>query len=443
MTAPLDSERGTPILREPLWYLATVALVVGAFVALVARDLPRFDWIRGYDAFAHARYVEVVAGARHLPTPAESSEWHTPPAWHVIVGALQRSVGNALDPVQQTGQWVAAACGLLAALATLALARELWPRRRALHLIALGLVAFSPAFVRASVMYHPETMAMLLATLGLLCTTRSIRPNEGKVVWAAVGAICFGFGVLTRAWVWPIALGALVVLTAGALLRAWPHGWRRFAVFVAIVAAISAPWLVHQKIEYGSAFAFNRASVSPIGSRPAAFFLGPHALDVFDRPIPPRLRNELVPQLYADWWGDFFLTWGVEKSVGSHLTLVPDDVTHIRSRQSALGLIPAILAIAGVVALSLLAASKRDHRLALVPISLSLFGLAFLWFQLTHPVPDADTIKGTYALYALPGLALANAFAADTLGRRSRIAALVLAAAAIAILALQAPFLIL
>jgi hypothetical protein len=262
-------------------------------------------------------------------------------------------------------------------------------------------------------------------------------------MWTAVGAICFGFGVLTRAWVWPIALGALVVLAAAAVLRVSQGGWRRVAVFLAILVGLSAPWLVHQKREYGSAFAFGRASVSPIGSRPSAFFLGPHASDLFSRPIPPRLRNELVPQLYADWWGDFFLTWGVDESLGSQLSLVPDDVTRIRARQSGLGLIPTILALAGVVGIGLLAAQWRDGQLALVPIPVFLFGLAFLWFQLTHPVPDADTIKGTYALCALPGLALATAYAADTLACRSRVLAVLLIAAAIGTVVLQAPFLIL
>jgi 4-amino-4-deoxy-L-arabinose transferase-like glycosyltransferase len=443
MTAPPDDKRRTPFLREPPWYLATVALVVGAFVSLVAWDVPRFSWLRGYDAWGHFRYVDVLAGAHRLPTPAESSEWHNPPAWHVVVAALQKLVGGTLDPVQQTGQWVAALCGLLVVLVTLALARELWPRRRALHLTAFGFVAFSPALVRASVMYHPETMAMLLAALGLLCTARSIRPDGRGAVWTLASAVCFGLGVLTRGWVWPIAIGALVVLAAGAVLRTSSGGWRRLAVFAVVLAALSAPWLVHQKIEYGSAFAFPRTAVSPIGSRPAAFFLGPHVFDVFDRPIPPRLRNELVPQFYADWWGDFFLTWGVDESLGSRLPLVPDDVTRIRSRQSVLGLLPTILALAGVVALGLLAVVGRDRRLALVPLPVFLFSLVFLWFQLRHPVPDADTIKGTYALCALPGLALGAAYAADTLAARSRIVGLLLAAAAVVILALQEPFLIL
>ena len=443
MTAPPDDERGTPLLREPPWYHVTIVLIVGAFVALVAWDVPRFAWYRGYDAWDHFRYAEIVARDHRLPTPAESSEWHTPPVWHIVVGSLQKLAGGTLVPFQQTGQWVAAVCGLLVVVVTLALARELWPGRRALHLTAFGFAAFTPALVRASVMYHPETMAALFGTLGLLCTARSLRPDCRRTAWMLVAAIMFGLGVLTRAWVWPIALGALVVVAAQAVGRASSGDWRRLALLAAVLVVLPAPWLAHQRIEYGSAFAFNRPSVSPIGSRPAAFFLGPHALDAFERPIPPRLQNELVPQLYSDWWGDFFLSWGVDESLRTHLSLVPDQVTRIRSRQSALGLLPTILALAGVIALGLLAATRRDPRLALVPLPLVCFGLAFVWFQLKHPVGDADTIKGTYALCALPGFALGAAFSAETLARRSRIVALLLAGIVVVILVLQARFLIL
>ena len=65
----------------------------------------------------------------------------------------------------------------------LLLARELWPGRRVLHLIALVLAAASPALVRASAMYHPETLAVALATGGVLVAVRSLR--RGWTQWSA------------------------------------------------------------------------------------------------------------------------------------------------------------------------------------------------------------------------------------------------------------------
>jgi hypothetical protein len=338
-------------------------------------------------------------------------------------------------------QGVAAASGLLLALLVLGLARELWPARRSLHLIALGVVVFSPAAVRASVMYHPETLAAALAALGLLCTARSLRPGSATVAPAIGAGAAFGLGVLTRSWVWPIALGALLVMVVAAL-RGARGGWRGVGALAVLVAVLSAPWLVRQELEYGSPFAFNREAASTLGSRPAAFFFAPHALDVFDRPVPERLRNELVPQVYADWWGDFFLTWDVDERLLRDPWL-PDPVVDDRARQSFLGLLPSILALAGTLAIGFLAVRRRDIGLALVPVPLAALGLAFLWFQLRYPVPDADTIKGTYVLCALPGLALGAAFAADTLARSSRLAAVLLGAVTVTLVVLEVPFLVL
>ena len=443
MTALPDGRPRIPIAREPRWYQATAALVIVVFAGFLAWDVRRFDWLRGYDAWANSLYAAIVAGQHRLPTRAETTEWHTPPLWHLVVGELENVVSGGLVPVEQTGQLVASVCGLLLVVVVFAFGRELWPTRRVLHLVALGIAAFSPALLRASVMYHPETMATLLGTLGLLCAARALRPEGRWFSWTLASAIFFGLGVLTRAWVWPISLAVLVLLGVDAVLRTSPGGWRRVALFASVLVALSAPWLAHQKVVYGNAFAFNRPAVSAFGGRPASFFLGPHALDAFDRPVPPRLRNELVPQMYVDWWGDFALTWGVTPSVQTHPGQTPDRAVHLRSRQSVLGLLPTVLALAGLVALGLLAATRRDPRLGLVPLPIAAFGLAFLWFQLKHPVGDADTIKGTYALSALPGLALCAAFCADVLAGTGRIATVLLAVAAIAIVVLQASFLIL
>jgi hypothetical protein len=443
MTARPEGNVRTAMVCEPRWYQATAAALVVSFGVIVAWDVHRFNWLRGYDAWANSLYAAIVAGDHRLPTRAETTEWHTPPLWHFIVGELQKLTDGSVDPVEQTGQFVAGLCGLLLVLVVFGFARELWPRRRVLHLVALGIVVFSPALVRASVMYHPETMAVLLGTLGLLCAARALRPEGRWFSWTLASTVFFGLGVLTRAWVWPIALAALLLLGADALMPTSSGGWRRVALFAAVLGAMSAPWLVHQKIVYGNAFAFNRPAVSAIGGRPLSFFLGPHALDAFDRPIPPRLRNEVVPQMYADWWGDFFLTWGVPLAPQTHPGQTSDRAVHMRSRQSMLGVLPTVLALAGIVALGLLASKRRDPRLALLPLPIVLFALAFLWFQLKHPVGDADTIKGTYALAILPGLALGGAFSTDLLARSSRLVALLLASAAIAILVLEARFLIL
>ena len=74
--------------------------------------------------------------------------------------------------MQRPGQLLAAAAGLAVCVLVFLLARALWPERRLLHVAALVLTAATPALVRASAMYHPETLAVALAAAGLLVAVR-------------------------------------------------------------------------------------------------------------------------------------------------------------------------------------------------------------------------------------------------------------------------------
>ena len=55
-----------------------------------------------------------------------------------------------------------------------------------LHLVALVLTAASPALVRASAMYHPETLAVALAAGGVLLAVRALRGRARRSTGAAV-----------------------------------------------------------------------------------------------------------------------------------------------------------------------------------------------------------------------------------------------------------------
>jgi hypothetical protein len=101
------------------------------------------------------------------------------------------------------------------------------------------------------------------------------------------------------------------------------------------------------------------------------------------------------------------------------------------------------LAVAGLVALLGLAVTRPREDLgrlvaALPPVA----GVAaVLYFAVAYPTTDGDTIKGTYALAAVPALALCFGFAVDVLARRRVVGVVlgaVLAASAIATL----PFLV-
>lgn len=409
--------------------------------ALLAWNAWHYDWLRGYDAFANEQYADVVSREYRLPSVGESGVWHTPPLWFALAGALGRlTTVLGLGHAQRPGQLLAAAAGLVTCILVFLLARVLFPERRVLHLVSLVLVAASPALVRASAMYHPETLAVALATGGVLVAARALRTRWTLGSAVAAGAL-LGLACLTRAWAVPVLVAVLVV--AG--LNAWDtRRWAPFAACGAVSLALLAPWLVNQELAHGSALAFNRSppSGSMLDRRPASFYLGPRSLRALEHPVTPLFRNELVPHLYADWWGDWALTWD-SPPPPAPAALLPSGIVSERARQAFIGVLPCLLALAGLIALGLLSGARRSASLALLPLSAVGVVTAYVVFAVRYPSTDGDTIKATYLLMALPAAAVGAAFVIDALRPRGRVWATAGVVALGVLVAVQLPFLIL
>ena len=237
----------------------------------------------------------------------------------------------------------------------------------------------------------------------------------------------------------------LVAVLVAVGLDAWGRkSWAPAAALLATSVALLGPWLVNQEVAHGSALAFNRPA--PPGSmltrRPASFYLGPRALRVFEHPVTPLFRNELLPHLYADWWGDWALTWNSPPPPAPG-ELLPPRVVADRARQMFVGVVPSVLALAGLFALALLANARRSAAIAVLPLSAVGLVTAYVAFAVRYPSTDGDTIKGTYLLMALPAACLGAAFVVDALRPRGRGWAIVTAVAVAAVVVVQLPFLVL
>jgi hypothetical protein len=421
-------------------YWIAAAAVLAAESVLLLWNAWRYDWLRGYDAYANDRYADILAGKHRLPSEAESGVWHTPPLWFALAGVLRHATtAVGWGHAQRPGQLLAAAAGLAVCALVFLVARELWPGRRVLHLVALVLAAASPALVRASAMYHPETLAVALATAGVLVAIRACR--TGWTVAAGAGAgLLLGLAGLTRAWALPV----LAAVAVAAALEARVGGrWLPVATLVTTSLVLLSPWLVNQQVAHGSALAFNRPAPAQsfVVRRPAGFYLGPRSLRALEHPVAPLFRNELVPHLYADWWGDWALTW--DSSPPAPTDLLPSSVVAERARQAFVGLLPSLLALAGTLALALLAVARRSAALLVLPLAALGVLLAYVLFAVRYPSTDGDTIKGTYLLMALPAGCLGAAFVVDVLRPRSVRGALGTACLLLLVVALQLPFLVL
>jgi hypothetical protein len=427
--------------RPVVAYRVAVAAVLAAEATLLLWNAWRYDWLRGYDAFANDQYARILSTEYRLPSASESGSWHTPPLWFALAGALRRAATSmGWEPAQRPGQLLAAAAGLAVCVLVLLLARELWPGRRILHLVALVLASASPALVRASAMYHPETLATALAAGGVLVAVRGLRRRWTPLDGVGAGAL-LGLAAVTRLWALPVLVAVVAVVGFDAWRR---RRWAAGAALLATSLVLLAPWLANEEVEHGSALAFNRPppTGSMLARRPRSFYLGPRALRVFDHPVTPLFRNELLPQLYADWWGDWALTWDSPPPPAPG-QLLPARVVTERTRQMFAGVVPSVLALAGLVALAVLATARRSAPLAVLPLTAVALLAAYVVFSVRYPSVDGDTIKGTYLLMALPACCVGAAFVVDALRPRGPTWAVVTAACLAVIVAVQLPFLVL
>ena len=123
--------------------------------------------------------------------------------------------------------------------------------------------------------------------------------------------------------------------------------------------------------------------------------------------------------------------------------LLPAHVVAERARQSIIGVVPTMLALAGIVALAILALGVRSVSVGVLPLAAVAVAAAYLLFAVRFPSTDGDTIKATYLLMALPAAAVGAAFVIETLRPRGRGWGIALAAALCVLVAAQLPFLLL
>jgi hypothetical protein len=395
---------------------ATIALLAALALASTWNAL-HYPPGLGYDANNHIDYVEELRAGDGLPNG--NGEYYTPPGFYTLAaGAWELGERFELGDPRRLVQLMNAALAVGSALLLLALARELWPGRRVLHVAALGFFVCSALVFKAAAMFHPETLDLFLSTLALLLAARMIVRDDWRPRQAVLLGVVLGAGQLVRAFsLWTFA----VVLLALAVAALADEGRRRRIVLagvtaVAATAAVAGPWYVHQARAYTNPI-FDRPQVAkPLWERrPLEFYVDPGLPEVITRPYRPAFENRFWPQLYAEWWGDWFGVFAWQSAKGDP---GPGARRELQA-QSVAGLLPTALAVAGwlwlfVLSLRRLRAAPERLLVSLLPLA----GIAgMLYFTVSYPTPDGDVIKATYMLTTLPAWALAFAFAADRVAR--------------------------
>jgi 4-amino-4-deoxy-L-arabinose transferase-like glycosyltransferase len=418
------------------------AAVAAAFVGLallLVWNVFHYDWLRGYDAWHNALYVDTLRFEHRLPTRAESGSSHNPPLFFgaaVVIESVADLAGWPDEP-RILVQLASAAAAFGVVLLAFLIARELFPRSRTVQVTTLVFAALAPVLARTGVMYHYEALGALFATAAVYVYVRAwVRGRAGLREGAIVGAL-LGLALLTRASTLAVlgGLGCAVLLALRGDQRR--DAARMGIATVATAIGLAMPWFVYQQVEHGGAFDMSReAPAGPLlERRPAAFYTDLALRDVFHEPYAPHFLNRLVPVVYADWWGDYWRYYGVPATMINDPPRLPEPHHSARVRQSYVGVLPTLLIVAGLGLIAWTALRGRSTALAAVPATAVALGLAYVYYQQRYAYHDGDTLKATYLLSALAPVSVAAGVAMERLRRTSRLlfagVALALAAAAV------------
>ena len=399
--------------------LATLgsAAILAVLAVVAVRNSLNYPTLGGYDAEDYIAYARGLIDRGDLPEGVGA--YYTPPGFPAIAGAAtELGKGLGLDEPERMAQVFNAIVLVASGVLVYLLARVLWPARPVVWIAAVGFFAFFPAVVKSGAMFHPEPLSMLLTVGALVILARMVRTGRYDWQLAVPLGVLLGAGQLVRAWsLWAVAVATVVLLVVALADRpARRRVLTALAMVVAVAALVPSPWYVHQALRYSNpVFDQPQPSGFLLGRRPIGFYVDARFPDVVTRPWRDHFNDRFIPVFYTEAWGDYFGFWSWGTTRGDRTDASDAELT----RQSVIGLLPTVLASAGVLALLALALARPREdpgRLVVALPPLAATG-AVLYFAVAYPTNDGDTIKGTYALAAVPALAVCFGFALDRLAQ--------------------------
>ena len=404
---------------ERALYRAGVALTLLTLAAVGVWNAYKIPSVNGYDASRYQEYARAFIEDGELITVTGSA--YKPPGFYAVAGTVHE-IGETLDWDERYKpmQYVNVAFTAAAAALVLALARLLWPARPWLQLSALVFFVLVPPVIKTTWMYHPGPLALLLSTAALYLGARLLARRSFGVGPALLLAVVLVLGLAVMPHLMWTYAAVVAALLAAALVG---YGARRdvlraVLVVLATTAILAGPVYVTQAVRQAKPLlGLPLPSLDRFWqSRDAAFYTDLGYPEVFSEPYRPSFTNRLFPTAYTELWGDYFgiFAWGAGNP--------PEGKAKAELRQqSALGLLPTALAFAGwlgFVARSFSRSALREQPFRVAVALLPALGLlVFLFYAVSYPTVDGDTIKATYMLTAAPAWALAFALAADRLAR--------------------------
>lgn len=393
----------------------------------------------GYDADDYAAYIESLSQG-HLPNRGDNDEFFTPPLPFVIPALIKTLTKAPIDIILKVAQLINVLIALGSAWVAMRISDELTGGSAVSRTLTLLFLASLPIYYKTHALVRAEPYLMLLI---LLYTHRLIQLNKEGVNIQSVSiqsGVFLGLVILSRQW--GILILPAVAIYALLLILRRPDRRseliRGFALSGLIAFALSGWFYLSLLHRYGSLTAFNRDPVErfSLRNKPASFYIGTGNGLLFSDPVRDGFDNQLLPILYSETWGDYwvyFVVYGVDtrssqpiqgglfalalEKEGAQTWLQTNrfQIGPYLGRVNLVSLIPtAVCVVSFLIASWALLRGKLFGQdlltntpplLLFISIILTTL-LGYLWFLIQYPSTDGDTIKATYILQIFPFLAL-------------------------------------
>ena len=320
---------------------------------------------------------------------------------------LNQAVALGKEQPWAAGRLLSLAALLGVAVVTALIAREVWPDRPRRMLGASAILLAYPVAYRLGVLFHPELLFVLCTAVAVLLFLRAGRSGWPAALGAGAGVAC-GLGALTR----QSAVVPIFCVLVGAAVAGRSRAVAFVAAAVAAIVLVAGPWWGYAYHTWGNPLEGNLDRPGHLleDGQPLSFFVSFPIRSLVLHPYRPDFAGELLPQLHADLWSDWF------GAIHDGWWRQPRLAIVTASTQSVLGLVAGALGIVGLARFGVPAAWRalrgraredgRDLPFAFLALLAAAALGAFVLQLLRYPQIDGDQIKSSYVFFAAPAWAV-------------------------------------
>jgi len=412
--------------------LSKVLILFAALVTLVNAYL--HDPLVGYDAGDYAAYIDSLSKG-NLPGSEQSDEFFTPPLPFVLPAIIKCILHIPIIPTLKFAQMINVLLAVASALILARIANRLCKGSDVCRNLALASFLTLPVLYKTHAFVRAEPYLLVFILLYIELLIRLTNEKLNPYVFAIQSGLVFGAIMLSRQW----GILILPAVFIYAFLIVFRDRERRSShvrgfILSGLIAFLISGWFYFSLLDkFGTVTAFNREPAEQLSlkNKPASFYIGTGNGKLFTDPVRDSFDNQLIPILYTETWGDywvFFLVYGRDLRSGKYLQngLLPEalnekgsedwletnrfEISPYLGRVNLISVIPSSLAIVGSIwglfcgLRNAFSSEKEANHLHILLISLIIPStlLGYLWFLIQYPTLDGDTIKATYVLQIFP-----------------------------------------